>query len=81
MADGEQPAAQQPARPGGWAMFKTLIIRMVFIYMISSWFRRPATPPADPSQASKGQAVPSMNLYQKETVMVRWKQGLVMSDW
>jgi len=71
VAEGEQPAAQQPARAGGWSMFKTLLIRMVFIYMISSWFRRPSTPTTDPNQPVKGQALPSMNLYQKETVMVR----------
>ena len=59
-----QPQQQQQQRPGGWAIFKTLLIRMAFIYVISSFFRRSPTPASGPD----GKAVPStsaINLYTK----------------
>ena len=77
VAEGEQAveAAPPAARGGGWAMFKTLLIRMVVIYMISSWLRRPSTPATQPGEGpsqpgAPGQAIPSTNIYPKDTVMV-----------
>ncbi|XP_005100873.1 cleft lip and palate transmembrane protein 1 homolog isoform X2 [Aplysia californica] len=67
-ADGQQ---QQQARPNGWAMIKTLVVRMVFIYFIASLFRRNPQPAqttgADgkPSPAAR----PSSNVFDKFTNM------------
>ncbi|XP_033734094.1 cleft lip and palate transmembrane protein 1 homolog [Pecten maximus] len=63
-----QPQEQAQARPGFFGILKSLIVRMVFIYMISSFFRRPSTTPV---QSEDGQAaVPySENIYPKDTLM------------
>ncbi|XP_052697310.1 putative lipid scramblase CLPTM1 [Crassostrea angulata] len=60
-ADG---AAQEQARPGVWATVKSLIFRMLIIYMISSFFRR-GTPPANQSDGSGGKSINSQNIYPK----------------
>ncbi|KAI0210510.1 Cleft lip and palate transmembrane protein 1-like [Lamellibrachia satsuma] len=71
-AEGNQQA-QQPARPGGWAMLKTLAIRMFFIYAITSFFRRsptaPATTDGNMSQGPARTLLPSTNIYEKGTMM------------
>ncbi|KAK0046519.1 cleft lip and palate transmembrane protein 1 isoform X2 [Biomphalaria pfeifferi] len=63
-------ANQQPARPNGWSVVKTLIIRMVFIYFIASMFRRTPQPE---TKIVDGQPVPearpSTNIFEKFTPM------------
>jgi len=64
-----QPQQQQQQGVGGWALFKTLLIRMFFIYMISSLFRRGSQP-----QQSAGSNAPAntgaFNVFLKDTAMV-----------
>ncbi|KAK2191759.1 hypothetical protein NP493_46g04029 [Ridgeia piscesae] len=70
--EGDQQRQQQPPRPGGWAMLKTLAIRMFFIYAITSFFRRSPTPAATPggaNQAPGSPMLPSTNIYDKGTIM------------
>ncbi|CAL1530511.1 unnamed protein product [Lymnaea stagnalis] len=64
----EQP---QQARPNGWAMIKTLAIRMVFIYFIASMFRRSPQPQEAASAGGQpGQAArPATNVFDKFTTM------------
>ena len=55
-------------------MLKTLAIRMFFIYAITSFFRRSPTPAATPggaNQAPGSPMLPSTNIYDKGTIMVR----------
>ena len=69
--DGAAPPAQaenvdgqqQQQRPGGWAIFKTLAIRMLFIYMISSFFRRSPTPTDGDGKSVK--ALTATNIFSK----------------
>jgi len=70
--DGEvqaQQQQQQQGRIGGWAMFKTLLIRMFFIYMISSLFRR-GSQPQQPANSSTPVNTGAFNVFLKDTVMV-----------
>ncbi|XP_060084334.1 putative lipid scramblase CLPTM1 [Ylistrum balloti] len=63
-----QPQEQAQARPGFFGILKSLIVRMVFIYMISSFFRRPTATPGKPEDGQS--AVPySENIYPKDTIM------------
>lgn len=69
--EGQQQQQQQ--RPGGWAIIKTLVVRCVFIYMISSFFRRGTTPPpatTEDGQVKPGTVLPSRNIYIKDMPMV-----------
>ena len=64
---------EQP-RVGGWAMVKTLCIRMFIIYLVSSVFRRGTqTPPAEGGADGAGAKImgPSANLFQRSTLLVR----------
>ena len=67
------PPPPAPA-PGGWSMIKTLVIRMVVIYFISSWLRRPAAPKAGQADGTGRPLMsiaPSTNLFMRETEMVK----------
>jgi len=64
-----QQQQQQQARVGGWALFKTLLIRMFFIYMISSLFRR-GTQPQQPSGSNTPANTGAFNIFLKDTAMV-----------
>ncbi|KAK6181369.1 hypothetical protein SNE40_009235 [Patella caerulea] len=65
----------QPAQPQGfnlWTTVKTLLVRMLFIYMISSFFRRSPTNPAPDTTGEKkvaGISIPATNLFSKGTVL------------
>jgi len=65
----QQEQQQQQGRIGGWGLFKTLLIRMFFIYMISSLFRRGNQP-----QQQTGSSAPAntgaFNVFLKDTSMV-----------
>ena len=56
----EQPAPQ----PGGWGIFKTLLVRMVIIYMISSFFRR--SPAATDQDGKAIKSATAANIYSKD---------------
>ena len=64
---------QQPQRQSWWAIVKTLLVRGIVIYAISSFFRR-GTPAKDATGvASKpGGMHPYTNIYLKDTIMVRY---------
>ena len=66
----QQQQQQQAQRPGGWAMFKTLLVRMFFIYMISSFFRRSSTPAPQGKPGEAPVNLPAMNIFPKESVLV-----------
>ncbi|ESO91931.1 hypothetical protein LOTGIDRAFT_233250 [Lottia gigantea] len=71
----------QPAQPQGfnfWSTIKTLFVRMLFIYLISSFFRRSPTNPTpnttqdgSPAPVNKlnGPSGPATNLFSKGTIM------------
>ncbi|KAJ8311058.1 hypothetical protein KUTeg_011392 [Tegillarca granosa] len=65
-----QPQQQQQQQQGFGSILKTLLIRMFFIYMISSLFRR-SSPPANTSTDGKTSvpAQTSTNLFPKGTMM------------
>ncbi|XP_059156203.1 putative lipid scramblase CLPTM1 [Physella acuta] len=62
---------QQQPRPNGWSIFKTLAIRMVFIYFIASMFRRSPQPQDTTTvDGQSGQTLkPSSNVFEKFTNM------------
>ena len=65
-----------PARAEGFfAITKSLIIRALIIYFITSMFRRPSVPVQDPSKPGTGVAsparLPSTQLYANGTLFVR----------
>ncbi|XP_063426507.1 putative lipid scramblase CLPTM1 [Mytilus trossulus] len=60
------PAADQ-ARPGFFGTLKTLVVRMLFIYMISSFFRRGSTPTTGTEGQPEKQY--SQNLFPKNLQM------------
>ena len=67
----QQQQQQQQPQIGGWSMFKTLLIRIFIVYMISSLFRR-GTQPQQPGGTEQG-ALPTIgavNLYAKDPVLV-----------
>ncbi|CAC5391092.1 unnamed protein product [Mytilus coruscus] len=63
--NAEQGADQ--ARPGFFGTLKTLVVRMLFIYMISSFFRRSSTPTTGTEGQPEKQY--SQNLYPKNLQM------------
>ena len=64
-AAGGQAEAQQQQRPGGWSILKTLVVRMFFIYLISSFFRRSPTPAPDADGKPAVTGTTGMNLFTK----------------
>lgn len=67
IVQGNDQQPEQPARPGAFSIIKTLLVRMFFIYMVSSFFRRGTTPsaPQDGSGESKAAVIPAKNLFDK----------------
>ncbi|CAD5116209.1 DgyrCDS5125 [Dimorphilus gyrociliatus] len=55
--NGQNAENQQP-RPGGWAIFKSLLFRMFIMYMIASFFRRPQQQ-QEPQKGPDGKPMPS----------------------
>ncbi|PVD26713.1 hypothetical protein C0Q70_14391 [Pomacea canaliculata] len=64
--EGQQ---QQPQRPNMWSILKTLVVRMLIIYFIASFFRRSPTTPVSDTGSSGTQTRPASNLFEKGTVM------------
>ncbi|GAB1610271.1 cleft lip and palate transmembrane protein 1 homolog [Argonauta hians] len=64
----DQQQQQQPQRNrfNMWGIAKTFLVRMVFIYVISSYFRRSPTPA---NNDSRGAQEPSSNVYPKGFLM------------
>ncbi|KAK3593434.1 hypothetical protein CHS0354_020196 [Potamilus streckersoni] len=60
VAQVDNQGVQAQNRPGFWGFMKTLLIRMFFIYMISSFFRRSTTPSTDNTTQS---GKPSKSVY------------------
>nr|CAG4645411.1 EOG090X032C [Lynceus sp. MCZ IZ 141354] len=68
-ADGQQEQQQPPApRESFLSIAKSLIVRAMIIYFITSMFRRPQQPASSPGPGFKG-ALPSSNLYENGTSM------------
>ncbi|ESO06447.1 hypothetical protein HELRODRAFT_64937 [Helobdella robusta] len=53
----------------GWSVFKTLLFRMLIIYMISQWFRKSNTPTNKTSDGQLQGPFPASNIFGKETYM------------
>lgn len=74
-AEGEVSAdqAQQQQQPtrleSFFAITKSLIIRALVIYFISSFFRRPAAPPGEPGSTPATSKLQAFNLFENGTVM------------
>lgn len=71
LQEGQQQQPQQPQRPNMWSILKTLVVRMLIIYFIASFFRRSPTTPVSDTGSSGTQTRPASNLFEKGTVMVR----------
>lgn len=73
--DGEVSAdqAQQQQQPtrleSFFAITKSLIVRALVIYFITSFFRRPAAPPGEPGSAPATSKLQAFNLFENGTVM------------
>ena len=71
---GQEP---EQNRLGGWSIVKTLIVRTVIIYAISSFFRRSTSPAPDTTGAPGAVSVPgvgpSSNIYLKNQELVSGK--------
>lgn len=60
---------QAPQQPNTWNVIKTLVIRMLVIYFIASFFRRsPSTP--NNTEGAESSIGPATNLFEKGLVMV-----------
>ena len=73
VAEQEEGAQQQQAAGGGaWGVMKTLLVRGIVIYAISSFFRRSPSTQKDASgaPAAPGGIRPYTNIYLKDTAMV-----------
>ncbi len=72
----QRHARAQPPPAAGFAMFKTILLRMFFIYMISSFFRRsPPTPIPQTTTNEQGEVVHvdtpvAANLFMRGTSIV-----------
>jgi hypothetical protein len=67
-----QQQQQQQPQFSGWSMFKTILVRIFIMYVISSFFQRSFQP--QQQQAGAGSSTPSMgalNLLAKDPLMVR----------
>lgn len=70
--EGLEQQQQQPQRNSFWGILRGLIFRMMIIYFISSWFRKPSTPPVGPKGAGPPGSPfgPSSNLFSAGTIFV-----------
>ncbi|XP_069117157.1 putative lipid scramblase CLPTM1 [Argopecten irradians] len=66
---GQNGQQQEQARPGFFGIVKSLIVRIIFIYMISSFFRRPTTTPVQTEDGQTTSVPYSENIYPKDTEM------------
>uniref|UniRef100_A0A1B6C3W8 Cleft lip and palate transmembrane protein 1 n=1 Tax=Clastoptera arizonana TaxID=38151 RepID=A0A1B6C3W8_9HEMI len=67
--EGEQQQQQQPTRlESFFAVTKSLIIRAIIIYFITSFFRRPAQTPGEVGSVAPAK-LPAFNLFENGTIM------------
>lgn len=57
------------SRIGGWSLIKALLVRTLFIYLVSSLFRRGTQPPSQTGQPTTNVSQLASNLFERGTLM------------
>lgn len=67
----QPPEANQPSRfESFFAVTKSLILRALIVYFITSFFRRPATTPPDQPGMPSATKLPALNYFENGSVLV-----------
>lgn len=72
--DQPEPPAENPNQPtrleSFFAITKSLILRALIFYFITSFFRRPAPTPADQAGSTAPVKLPAFNYFENGSIMV-----------